>query len=85
MEMSKLTQDGTAELVSRDQILRRKRRQGNIHFAVQLITSRIGNLTRLILLLLYGMTIPHIIRGSLSINPIDRATDVVVDSKKVLK
>ena len=31
-EMSRLTQDGTAQLVSRDQILRRERGQGNIHF-----------------------------------------------------
>ena len=30
--MSRLTRDGTAEPVSRDQILRRVRRQGNIHF-----------------------------------------------------
>ena len=30
--MSRLTLDGTAELVSRDQILRREQRQGNIHF-----------------------------------------------------
>ena len=32
MEMSRLTRDRTAELVSRDQILRRERGQGNIHF-----------------------------------------------------
>ena len=32
MEMSRLTQDGTAEPVSRDQILRYERGQGNIHF-----------------------------------------------------
>ena len=32
MEMSRLTRDGAAEPVSRDQILRRKRGQGNIHF-----------------------------------------------------
>ena len=30
--MSRLTRDGTAESVSRDQILRRERGQGNIHF-----------------------------------------------------
>ena len=30
--MSRLTRDGTAEPVSRDQILRRERRQGNIDF-----------------------------------------------------
>ena len=33
MEMSRLTRDGTAEPVSRDQILRHARGQGNIHFA----------------------------------------------------
>ena len=32
MKMSRLTRDGTAEPVSRDQILRRERVQGNIHF-----------------------------------------------------
>ena len=32
MEMSRLTRDGTAEPVSRDQVLRRERGQGNIHF-----------------------------------------------------
>ena len=32
MEISKLTRDGTAEPVSRDQILRRDRGQGNYHF-----------------------------------------------------
>ena len=56
--MSRLTRDGTAEPVSRDQILRHARGQGNIIFPVQLTTSRIGNLTRLIhTLLLYVMTI----------------------------
>ena len=55
--MSRLTRDGTAEPVSRDQILRHARGQGNIFFPVQLTTSRIGNLTRLIHTLLYVMTI----------------------------
>ena len=32
MEMSRLTRDGTAEPVSREQILRPERGQGNIHF-----------------------------------------------------
>ena len=31
-QISRLTRDGTAEPVSRDQILRRERGQGNIHF-----------------------------------------------------
>ena len=57
MEMSRLTRDGTAETVSRDQILRHARGQGNTIFPVQLTTSRIGNLTRLIHTLLYMMTI----------------------------
>ena len=43
MEMGR---DGTAEPVSRDQILRRE--WGLFFFPVQLTTSRIGNLTRLI-------------------------------------
>ena len=61
--MSRLTRDGTAEPVSRDQILRREQRgQGNIHFPcsffpVQLTTSRIGNLTRLIHTLAIFVTI----------------------------
>ena len=55
--MSRLTRDGTAEPVSRDQILRHARGQGNVIFSVQLTTSRIGNLTRLIHTLLYVMTI----------------------------
>ena len=32
MDMSRLTRDGTAEPVSRDQILRRERGQGDINF-----------------------------------------------------
>ena len=48
MEMTRLTRDGTAEPVSRDQILRRNRGQGKNIFPVQLATTRIGNLTRLI-------------------------------------
>ena len=55
--MSRLTRDGTAEPISRDQILRRERGQGIFVFPVQLTTSRIGNHTRLIPTLLYVMTI----------------------------
>ena len=33
MEISRLTRDGTAESVSRDQILRHERGQGHIHFS----------------------------------------------------
>ena len=61
--MGRLTRDGTAELVSRDQILRHARGQGNINFPVQLATSRIGNLTRLIHTLLYVMIIHTYIHG----------------------
>ena len=39
MEMSRLTRDGTAEPVSRDQILRHTRGQGENIFPVQLTTS----------------------------------------------
>ena len=49
--------NGANEPVSRDQILRHARGQGNINFPVQLTTSRIGNLTRLIYTLRYLMTI----------------------------
>ena len=58
MEMSRLTRDGTAETVLRDQILRRERGQRIIIFPVQLLTtSRIGNLTRLIHTLAICVTI----------------------------
>ena len=52
-----LTRDGTAGPVSRDQILRHARGQGNIIFPVQLTTSRIGNGTRLVHTLLNVITI----------------------------
>ena len=56
--------DGTAEPVQRDQILRHERGQGKNIFPVQLNTSRIGNLTRLILTLAIcdDHTIPYILR-----------------------
>ena len=58
MEMSRLTRDGTSEPVSRDQLLSQAQTGTGKYsfslflFPVQLNTSRIGNLTRLILLLL---------------------------------
>ena len=55
--MSRLTRDETAEPVSRDQILRHERGQGNIFFPVQLTTRRTGNLTRLIHALALCVTI----------------------------
>ena len=55
-----LTRDGTAEPVSRDEILQRERgqRSMSIIFPVLLTTSRIGNLARLILsCYMYVMTL----------------------------
>ena len=46
--MSRLTRDGKAEPVSRDQILRHYGDGGIFIFPVQLTTSRIGNLSWLI-------------------------------------
>ena len=45
-----MTRDGTAEPVSRDQILRRERGQGNVYFPCSADYEQdwIGNLTRLI-------------------------------------
>ena len=47
MRRGRLTRDGTTEL-SRDHILRRVRGMGIYIFPIQLTTSRIGNITRLI-------------------------------------
>ena len=48
--MSRLTRDGGLPNPSREiKFLRRELGQGNINFAVQLTSSKIGNLTRLIL------------------------------------
>ena len=55
--MSRLTRDGTAEPVSRDQISGTYGDREMFIFPVQLTTSRIGNLTRLIHTLLYVTTI----------------------------
>ena len=61
--MSRLARNGTAETISRDQILRRERAQGNIHFSVQLTSNRIGNLTLLVLTLATRLTIYTYIKG----------------------
>ena len=53
MEMSRLTRDGTAEPVSRDIFSGTHGDRGIFIFSVQLTTSRIGNLSRLIHTLLY--------------------------------
>ena len=55
--MNRLTRDGTTELVSRDQILRRARGQGNVHFPCLADHEQDWLLTRLIHTLLYVMTI----------------------------
>ena len=49
--MSRLTRDGTAESVSRDKFSSANGDREKNVFPVQLITSRVGNLTRLILTL----------------------------------
>ena len=54
--MSRLTRDGTTKPVSRDLILRRERGQVKTIFPVQLTTSRIDDLTRLILTLYYNVS-----------------------------
>ena len=46
--MSRLTRDGMAEPVSRDQILRHARGQGNVHFPCSADHEQDCNLTRLI-------------------------------------
>ena len=57
--MGGLTLDGTAEPVSRDQILRPERGKGKNILSVQLTTSRIGNhhTDRLMPNLVYVMTL----------------------------
>ena len=75
--MRRLTRDGMAEPVSRDQILRHARGQGNIVFPVQLTTSRIGNHTRLIHTLLYVMTIHTYIHTLLYVTTTTTTTTVV--------
>ena len=57
--MSRLTLDGTAEIVSRDQILRRERGQGNTHFPRSADHEQIGNLTGLIHALAICVTIHY--------------------------
>ena len=60
--MSRLTRDGTAETVSRDQILRRELNadREKFIFPVQLTTCRMGNLTRLIHTLVLCVTIHNV-------------------------
>ena len=58
--MSRLTRDGTAEPVTRDQIIRHERGQTKKK-TVQLTSSRIGNHTRLNYTLLKAMTVHTLI------------------------
>ena len=60
--MSRLTRDETVEPVSRIKISGSNGDREIFIFPVQLTTSRIGNLTRLIHTLLYAMTILLLIR-----------------------
>ena len=60
--MSRLTRDGTAEPVSRDEISGANADREIFIFPVQLTTCRVGNLTRLILTLAICVTI-HIRLG----------------------
>ena len=58
VEMSRLTRDGTAEPVSRDQILRGANGyMENFTFPVQLTTNRIGSHIRLVHAMLKVLTI----------------------------
>ena len=57
--MSRLTRDKTAEPVSRDQILRHARGQGNINFPCSADHEQDWQPYRLIHTLLYVMTIQH--------------------------
>ena len=67
--MSRLTRDGTAEPVSRDQLLRREQRgQEMFNFHDHLTTSRVGNLTRLIHTLTICVTIQYSTRDKFESN-----------------
>ena len=71
--MSRLTRDGTAEPVSRDQILRHERGQGNIHFfcSADHVQDWHGNLTRLIYTLAICVTMHGDLRQVCSEIPYD--------------
>ena len=61
MEISRLTRDGTAEPVSRDQISGTNADREIFIFPVQLTTCRTGNLTRLIHTLAICVTIHTVV------------------------
>ena len=66
--MSGLTRNETAEPVSRDQILRRERGREIFIFPVQLATSSIGSLTRLIHTLLAICFMLYVMRATSTAN-----------------
>ena len=63
IEMSRLTRDGTADPSHEIKFSGVNGDREVLTFPVQLTTSKIGNLTRLILLLLYVMTIQNAIQA----------------------
>ena len=67
--MSRLMWDGTAEPVSRDQIIRRERGQGNIHCPCSADHEQDWYHARLIYTLLYVMAIQgcKILRGGIEV------------------
>ena len=79
--MSRLTRDGTAELVLHDQIFRQYRDRGIFIFPVQLTTNRIGNLTRLFHTLLYVMTTQFSLSLTLCEFPLCCLSELISDCK----
>ena len=73
--MSRLTRDGTVDPSRETKFSGTHGERGNIIFPVQLTTSRIGNLTRLIHTLLYVMTIHTYI----NIKSVPRNTAVITN------
>ena len=70
--MSRLTRDGTAEPAWPDKSSGTHGDRGMFIFPVQLATSRIGNLTRLIHSLLYVITIHTYIYAVEGVDPVVR-------------
>ena len=82
MEMSRLTRGGTAKPVSRDQILRHARGQGNINFPCSADHEQDWQPYRLIYTLLYVLTIHTYIQKYISVHQqkVYRVTKVYVCS-----
>ena len=83
MEMSR---DRTAESVSRDQILRHERNgyREIFIFPVQLTTSRIDNLTRLILILATCVTIHRVQHRTSQLNTDYDTTSIIFRSDHII-